>query len=202
MVARPTLASFAPLALAAGVLIGRPGCRFRREAPAPVASVPPTFVPMMPAPSSGDASTPVNANASVSTSPNTAALDRSRQWLEAIRWTVEHKATVNPDRAGEGDAASQCDAVADARAGVGSDADAAYRNNLDDAAGLCAFDVRLVTASEALDRLRYSPSQASRLLQCNVARREIEEARKVSEQHPKDARLRQLDARRGSLCHE
>jgi hypothetical protein len=143
-----------------------------------------------------DAGAPVTSSSANSTA-NAAALDRSRQWLADLKWTVAHKATANPQKAGEGDAASKCDAVEAARTSVAPDAEPEYRTNLDEASALCAFDVPLVTAAEALDQLRFSPSQASRLLMCKVARREIDRARAV---HPRDAKVRHLDSRRGNLC--
>jgi hypothetical protein len=122
-----------------------------------------------------------------------AGRERARQVLADLKWMIAHK-TTSPANAGEGDAVSKCDAVAASHAG---EADPEVQALLDEAAALCAFDVPLVTANEALDQLRFTPSQASRLLGCNVAQRETDRARAV---HPRDARVRQADARRASLC--
>jgi hypothetical protein len=195
--------SLASLVLAATFALGRPVCSKKAAPPdaGPAASSGPIFVTMPPL-DAPDAAPPASPDAGPppASTTNAAAIERSHQWLEDLRWFVAHNATVNPEKAGEGDAASKCDDVQAAREALGQDAhpDPSYKQNLDGAAELCAFDVPLINAREALDRLRFSPSQASRLLQCNVARREIDKARAV---HPRDARVRQLDARRGGVCH-
>jgi hypothetical protein len=188
--------SLATVTLALVVTLGRPACLRKGGAPATVDAGPAT--PSVAAPATSAAPPPPVPDAgSGAAATSAAAIERSKRWLGDLRWMVDHKVTVNPDKAGEGDAASKCDAVEEASSGLGNDADAAYRKNLEDAAELCAFDVPLVTAREALDRLAFSPSQASRLLQCNVARREIGIARA---KRPNDPRARQLEARRVNLC--
>jgi hypothetical protein len=190
MTGRPSVAF---LALGLFVVAGRPSCP-RRTAPPPAPSASASVFAAQPPPDAGPPPV-VDAGPSPATLQ---AIERSRQWLEDLRWSVEHKTTVNPTKAGEGDADTKCDAVAAARDGLTEASDPAYRKNLDDAAALCAFDIPLVRAHEALDRLRFSPSQASHLLQCNVAGRELDKARAVK---PRDGLLRQLDARRANLCH-
>ncbi|MDF2697378.1 MAG: hypothetical protein K0S65_5761, partial [Labilithrix sp.] len=98
----------------------------------------------------------------------------------------------------EGDVATKCDAVDASRASLGAAPDPELVKVLDEGAALCAFDVPLLTASESLDHLRGTPSQASRLLMCNVAAREIAKARAV---RPNDPRVRSADGRRASLCN-
>jgi hypothetical protein len=126
-----------------------------------------------------------------------AAVDRAKQLVADIRWMISKGVTVNPAKAGEGDVATKCDAVESTRAGLGSHPDPELVEILDDGAGLCAFDVPLLTASESLDHLRGSPSQASRLLMCTVATREIAKARAV---RPNDPRVRRTEGRRATAC--
>jgi hypothetical protein len=189
-------ASVAWMALGLFVVAGRPSCPRKTPAPPDASASATASVVVALAPPPPPAPTPI-----VDAGPSPAtlqAIERSQQWLDDLRWSVEHKSTVNPKKAGEGDADSKCDAVAAAREGLTDDADPTYQKNLDDAAALCAFDIPLVRAHEALDRLGYTPSQASRLLQCNVSRRELDKARAVK---PHDRLLLQLDARRANVCH-
>jgi hypothetical protein len=123
-----------------------------------------------------------------------AALGRARGLLEDIRWMCAHRASVNPAKAGEGDVSSKCDAVERMRS---TEIAPEATHVLDEAAALCAFDVPLLTASEALDHLKFGTSQASKALMCGVARREIDKARAVK---ARDARIFALDARRANAC--
>jgi hypothetical protein len=124
---------------------------------------------------------------------STAGRDRGRQLLADLKWMIGNK-TTTPEAGGDGDAASKCDAVATASA---KETDPEARALLEEATALCAFDVPLLTANEALDQLRFTPSQASKLLGCNVARKEIDRARVA---RPKDPKLHRTEARRGTLC--
>ena len=119
-----------------------------------------------------------------------AARERAAALLADIRWMVSKGVTTNPAKAGEGDLASKCDSVEPMRAAHPDPA-------LDEARALCAFDVPLVTANEAIARLHMSPSQASRRLHCDVASREIARARAVK---PNDARVRKAEAQRIEAC--
>ncbi|MBX3209842.1 MAG: hypothetical protein KF764_32720 [Labilithrix sp.] len=110
---------------------------------------------------------------------------------------VSKGVSVNRDKAGEGDVTTKCDALDAMRAGAGGDPDADLAAILDEGTSLCAFDVPLLTASEALDHLRGNPTQASRLLMCNVAQREIAKARAV---RAGDPRVRSAEGRRATAC--
>lgn len=134
-------------------------------------------------------------DAGVDAGPRPADLAKAKDLLSDLQWCIAHKATQNPANAGEGDASTECDAVATMRAKT-TDPDVAQA--LDDAAALCAFDIPLVTANEALDHLRNSTSQASKLLMCTIASKEIAKAKAVKAKDPKVART---DARRASFCH-
>jgi hypothetical protein len=123
-----------------------------------------------------------------------AALGRAQSLLEDIRWMCAHRVSMNPSKAGEGDVSSKCDAVESARA---KENPPEVARTLEDAEALCAFDVPLLNASEALDHLRFGTSQASKALMCGIAKRELDRARTV---RARDARLFALDARRATAC--
>lgn len=119
-----------------------------------------------------------------------AAKNRSRADTLArdIAAMVGKRVTTMP---GEGDLSSKCDAALALRA------QPELASVLDEAAALCAFDLPLLTASEAIDQLNHAPSQASRRLQCDVARREVARAR---EARPDDIRVRKVEAQRIEVC--
>jgi hypothetical protein len=119
-----------------------------------------------------------------------AARVRAQALLADIRWMIDKGVSTNPAKAGEGDLASKCSTVESMRASQ-------RLRELDDAAALCAFDVPLVHAGEAMRQLHYSPSQASRRLQCDVASREIARARAA---RPSDPRVRKAEAQRIEAC--
>lgn len=126
-----------------------------------------------------------------------AATARARELVDDVRWMIAKGVTVNRDKAGEGDVTTKCEALEATRADLGADPDPELVAVLDEGAELCAFDVPLLTASEALDHFRGNPTQASRLLMCNVAEREIAKARSV---RPGDPRVLRAAARRAAAC--
>lgn len=127
---------------------------------------------------------------------NAAALERAKTDLADVQWMVAHNVTQNPAKP-DGEVASKCEANEVAEAKLTSATPAELRATLDQVKALCAFDVPLVTASEALDQLRNVQSQASRRLSCNVAKTELDKARLAK---PRDVKLLRLDVRRESLC--
>lgn len=129
---------------------------------------------------------------------NAIALERARTDLADVQWLVAHNVTSNPART-DGEVASKCDANASAVAKLGPASAPELRETLEQTRALCAFDVPLVTAKEALDQLANVQSQASRRLSCNVARTELEKARQVK---PRDIKLLRLDGRREPLCNK
>ena len=143
------------------------------------------------------ASAPAAASAAA-IAARAAAVARAKELVADVRWMIDEGVTVNRAKAGEGDVATKCDGIESMRSSMGRDPDPELVKVLDEGTGLCAFDVPLLTASESLDHLRGTPSQASRLLVCNVAAREIAKARAV---RANDPRVRSVEARRGSLCH-
>lgn len=144
-------------------------------------------------------STPIVVVPPVGPTPSARAeLDRAKGWLADLKFLLSNKITTSPQLiSGEGDAASICDAVAVARPkATGADLVA----TLDEAGALCAFDVPLLVANEALDHLKTSTSQASVRLMCTVSAKEIAKARAVK---PKDPKVLQADRRRSASgrCH-
>lgn len=129
---------------------------------------------------------------------NAVALERAKADLADVQWLVAHNVTSNPAKP-DGEVASKCDANAAAIAKLGPAAPPELRETLEQTKALCAFDVPLVTAKEALDQLANVQSQASRRLSCNVARTELEKARQVK---PRDIKLLRLDGRREPLCNK
>lgn len=155
-----------------------------------------TLAPTATASASAAATEPASA-AVATAAANVAATERARQLVSDLRWLVAHNVTQNPAKAGEGDASTKCSSVQSSQKSLGADPNPELKKLLDEAATLCAFDIPLTTAVEALDQLRFSPSQASRKLMCDVATRELERARTI---RPRDPRLRSVSARRKEAC--
>lgn len=179
-------------------LSASPGMCSKAGRPAPdasAASSAPTTLSATPSSSSSAAAAASASASAASASARAAAVERAKELVADIRWMIAKGVTVNPAKAGEGDVATKCDGLESMRSSAGGDPD--LLAVLDDGAALCAFDVPLLTASESLDHLRGTPSQASRLLMCSVAEREIAKARAV---RPGDPRVRNADARRASTC--
>jgi hypothetical protein len=147
-------------------------------------------------PASGFAASSASASAAAAAA-NAAAITRSKQLVTDLEWLVAHNVTQDPAKAGEGDASTKCSTVDGLQKGLGADPDPELKKLVDEAAALCAFDIPVATAVEALDQLRYRPSQASRRLMCDVASREVDRARQV---RPRDPRLRSVEARRREAC--
>lgn len=129
---------------------------------------------------------------------NAAAIERAKQLVTDLKWMAAHNVTQNPANAGEGDASTKCGTVASAQTSLGAASSPDLRKILEEAASLCAFEIPIATATEAIEQLRFASSQASRRLHCDVAGREIERARSI---RTKDARIRSLEARRREACH-
>lgn len=126
-----------------------------------------------------------------------AATERAKQLLGDIQWMVARGVTVNPEKPGDGDAVSKCEAIEASRTNRAASADPEHAKTLEQATELCSFDVPLLTAKDALEQLRRSTRPSSRQLGCDVAVREIDKARKF---RPDDTRVRDLNARRKAAC--
>lgn len=127
-----------------------------------------------------------------------AEIDRAKNWLADIQLLVAKQVTTSPELAsGEGEINTICDAVTAQRPKT---TDPEVAATLDQALALCAFDVPLLVANEALDHLKTSTSQASVRLMCEVSAKEIAKARAVK---PKDVKVARAIQRRASInrCH-
>lgn len=128
----------------------------------------------------------------------TAELDRAKGWLADLKFLLANKVTTSPKLiSGEGDATAICDAATAARPKT---TDAEIGGVLDETLSLCAFDVPLLVANEALDHLKTSTSQASVRLMCTVSAKEIAKAKAVK---PKDPKVLTAERRRSASgrCH-
>jgi hypothetical protein len=146
--------------------------------------------------SASAAAAAASASAAAAAAANAAAIERAKQLVADLKWMSAHNVTQNPAKAGEGDASTKCGTAASSRKGLGPTSDPELKKLVDEAMSLCAFEIPIATAAEALDQLRFSPSQASRRLMCDVAARELDRARAVKT----NARLRSVDARRREAC--
>lgn len=143
------------------------------------------------------ASAAAAAAASAQAAANAAAIEKAKNLVADLKWMIAHNVTQNPAKAGEGDASTKCNAVETSQKALTPATDPELKKHIEEAVALCAFDIPLTTAIEALDHLRFTPSQASRRLMCDVALKELEKARAVK---PKDTKLRGVDARRKETC--
>ncbi|MBX3227024.1 MAG: hypothetical protein KIT84_41255 [Labilithrix sp.] len=134
----------------------------------------------------------VDAGPSPAQVAHEAALKRASLQLTALNHLVKIKKSNSKETAGEGDAESICDAVKEARAKT-SDAEVAAK--LDESAELCAFDIPLLYANEALDHLVTATSQASVRLMCERSADEIARARAAK---PGDPKVRAAEYRRAN----
>jgi len=141
------------------------------------------------------ASAPVDAGPDPVVVAREAALKRATLWLAGLKFLVAVKKSNAKEVEGEGDAESICDAVKSARAKA-TDTEVAAK--LDESLALCAFDIPLVYANEALDHLATASSQASVRLMCERSGQEIAKAKAVSKT---DQRVRIAEARRAGRCH-
>jgi hypothetical protein len=87
-----------------------------------------------------------------------------------------------------------CDTLESQRATA---TDPEHKKILDEAHELCSFDVPLYVAVEALDQMGKTPSQASVLLSCKVASRELAKAKAKK---PTDKHYRDVDNRFKTVC--
>jgi hypothetical protein len=177
-----------PLLLALALALTLTACPRRKEeitfsdAAAPIVSTPVVVAP------------PVDAGPS----PTARELERANGWLADLKFLLANKVTTSPKLiSGEGDATAICDAANAARPKT---TDPETARTLDEALPLCAFDVPLLVANEALDHLKTSTSQASVRLMCSVSAKEIAKARAVK---PKDPKVLHAERRRSASgrCH-
>ncbi len=177
------------------VALSLAGCpKLKGQKPAPSASATIVSAPVVDASAvQVDAGPPVPA-----VDPAVQAnMEKAKEILADIQWMVHHGVTVNRKKPGDGDVTTKCEAIEGLKGAAGHN-DPEMKKTIEEAEALCAFEVPLLTASEALDHLRGMPSQASRILTCDAARRDLDKARQVK---PKDRKLLGLDAKRRQLCN-
>lgn len=179
------------------LLLACAGCnKLRGQKPAPSASATivsaPTTIPL---PQDAGAHAVVDAGVDSGAHAN---VERAKETLADIQWMVTHRVTVNRKKPGDGDITTKCEEIEKVKSSPAA-SDAEMKKVLEEAEAVCAFDVPLLTASEALDHLQGMPSQASRILTCSAAGHDLDKARAVK---PKDRKLLGLDARRRQLCNK
>lgn len=152
-----------------------------------------------PADAAASVSTPVvvvppAASSGPSPAVRAAELERAKGWLADLKFLLASKTTTSKEVvSGEGDATAICDAAVAARPKATDPELAAV---LDECGQLCAFDVPLLVANEALDHLKTSTSQASVRLMCTVSAKEIAKAKALK---PKDPKVRDVERRRSTI---
>jgi len=175
------------------VLLGCPKGKGQKGAPSASATI-----VSAPIPDASVATAPHDAGAAVVDAGTHANIEKAKEMLADIQWMVHNGVTVNRKKPGDGDITTKCEAIENMKSSPGHN-DPEMKKAIEDAEALCAFDVPLLTASEALDHLRGMPSQASRILTCDAAKRDLDKARQVK---PKDRKLAGLDAKRHHLCNK
>ncbi|MBX3187774.1 MAG: hypothetical protein KF819_12195 [Labilithrix sp.] len=126
------------------------------------------------------------------------ALEQAKQHLADVESMVVRGVFTDPQKPEDGDAKMKCGNLESLRPRLEAmPTDPEIQRLLEREKRACGFDVPLLAAKAALDQERYSSSQASRLLTCTVASREIAKARSTKID---DKRLREVDARYRRTC--
>ena len=124
------------------------------------------------------------------------ALKKAKAVLASIETSVAKRTMSDPASPGE-DAKMKCATLDEQKAALEKQTDPEAKAVVEKASTLCAFDVPLLAASDVLDQMKNPRSQASKLLFCTSAEREIKQARAVK---PNDPQLRKVYGRWVSLC--
>lgn len=165
-----------------------PGVATASSAAIPAATTaepPPTVVTPPPPPPDPNALSPTER----------ATLDKAKQQLTEVQGLLSNH---GKDKPAESDLKSRCEEIETARAQVEKKNDADVKPFVDASKQTCSFDVPLFSANNALDQMRFSASQASKLLVCKVAERDIAKARSLKPNHFK---VRSAETRFHSVCH-
>jgi len=126
-----------------------------------------------------------------------AAFEQAKRSLADIEGMVARNAVKDPAHPGEDDVRARCEAIEATTPKLAGRDDAETKAFLEQLKKTCSLDVPLLTATEALDQLRFASSQASRRLVCNLAEKDLAKARAYK---PNDKRVRALDGRFKSAC--
>ena len=152
----------------------------------PTATTPPPPVVTAPPP-------PVDPNAMPAA--ERAALEKAKQQLTEIQALLNHG--KDQPKPAESDLKSRCEEVETVRATVEKRTEPDVKPFVDSSKQVCSFDVPLFSANNALNQMRFSASQASKLLVCKVAERDIGKARALKPNHIK---VRNTEIRFNSVC--
>lgn len=124
------------------------------------------------------------------------ALKKAKVLVGSIESSVAKHTLSDPASPGE-DAKMKCAAFDEQKAALEKQTDPEAKGMVEKARQLCAFDVPLLAATDVLDQMKNPRSQASKLLFCTSAEREIKQARAVK---PNDPQVRKVYGRWVSLC--
>lgn len=136
---------------------------------------------------------PVDPNAMPAT--ERAALEKAKQQLTEIQGLLNHG--KDQPKPAESDLKSRCEEVETVRTTVEKRTEPDVKPFIDASKQTCSFDVPLFSANTALDQMRFSASQASKLLVCKVAERDLAKARTLKPNHVK---VRNTEIRFNSVC--
>lgn len=125
-----------------------------------------------------------------------AALDKAKQQVTDVHALLNHG--KDQPKPAESDLKSRCEEIETVRATVETRTDPDVKPFVESSKQLCSFDVPLYSANTALDQMRFSASQASKLLVCKVAERDIAKARKFK---PNSFKVQSTENRFKSVCH-
>lgn len=126
-----------------------------------------------------------------------AAFTQTRELVADLESLVKKGALTHADKPDEPDATTKCASNEDTRKKLAGAADPEAKKVAADAQRLCSLDVPIISADKALKQLAGSSSQASHLLMCGLAQKDISKARSTK---PSDNRVRDLDARFSRAC--
>jgi len=126
-----------------------------------------------------------------------AAFTKTKELVADLEGLVKKSALTHADRPDEPDATTKCASNEDARKKLALAADPEAKKVAIEAERLCSLDVPVISADKALKQLAGSSSQASHLLMCGLAKKDIDRARATK---ASDRRVRDLDARFAQAC--
>lgn len=196
--------------LPSGSQVGASGAPGQTEG-APLGSAGLVPVPMSPitvapvAATAGKAAAPIASIAVITpgslpdsmSAADRAAFTQTKELVADIESLVKKGALTHADRPDEPDATTKCASNEDTRKKLAGAADPEAKKVAADAERLCSLDVPIISADRALKQLAGSSSQASHLLMCGLAQKDIGKARSTKASDP---RVRDLDGRFSRAC--
>ncbi len=128
-----------------------------------------------------------------------AAFVQTKDLITNLEPLVKKGLLTNPDKPDEPDATTKCTANEEARHKLALATDPEAKKVAADAQRLCSLDVPVVSADKALKQLAGSSSQASHLLMCGLAQKDLDKAR-AAQPRTGDRRVRDLEGRFARSC--